>query len=147
VIVRFRLVLATVVLAACVLAATPVAGARDRALHCSTHGLAVSGSHGAGYRVVALSTSGFTCAKARGLARQLAKSLLTTGTIDVSNASVAMSTELCTGCVPRTTISLTLSNGRLTVSLTGSASAGATTPEVPAVPATPSGGGSGSVIA
>jgi hypothetical protein len=144
---RLRHVSVVAALAACALAVSPVAGARERTVHCSTHGLAVSGSHGAGYRVVALSASGLTCETARGLAHKLAESLLTTGSIDVSNASFSISSELCTGCVPRTTISLSLPGGRLNVSLTGSASAGATTPKVPAVPAMPSGGGPGSVIA
>jgi hypothetical protein len=109
--------------AAGVLAASPVAsGGGARAAACPTAGLRVSGAHGSGYRVVSLTASGFSCSAARGIARDLAESLLKTGSVHVSDGSLAMSSETCTGCVPRTQISITYPKGTISVALTGSSS-------------------------
>jgi hypothetical protein len=88
---------------------------------CSTKGLVIPGPAG-GYKFVLINAQGISCSKARAVARQVAQQVIHNKSISVPGvvASVAMSTQMCTGCAPTTEISLTYASGdKVTVSLRG----------------------------
>jgi hypothetical protein len=143
-----------------VLAGGSLALASGRAVSsCSTKGLAFSAGKTSSYKVVRLGAEGFACSKARTVAQQVALDLLHGKPVSLHGASGLGMSTVSTGSGPaKTQISLTYPNGKITVSLSGTGSSGAsgnlfpsnpfpTIPSnpFPTTPATPSTGG-GSTI-
>ena len=110
--VRIRLALSALTLVA--FAAVPVTGAAA-ATACSAKSITSAG----GYKVVRLTESGLSCAKARTVAATVARELGRQGGVDMPGvAALSMSTVMCTGCKPRTEVSLGYaSGGKVTVTL------------------------------
>ena len=100
--------------------------------------------------MVEVQASGLSCAKALGIARQVAAQVAKSGSVDIPDVSgMALSTTSCTGCGgTKTQVILTFPSGaRLTISIRGGklgGFGGNLTPQPLPTPNAPSPGGSGS---
>ena len=113
------------------LASGSLAAAAPRAATtCSTDGLAFTSGKSASYKVIQLGADGLSCSKARSIAQVVALDLLHGKPIALNGvSSLGMSTASCGGCGPaKTQVSLIYPNGKITVSLRGTAVAQPSTP-------------------
>jgi hypothetical protein len=108
--------------------ALPAGTARAAARSCSTAGLAPAHGAGAQGRIVGLSVTGLTCAKARGIARTIAGDVIARKPVSLSGVtSYSESQTQCTGCASSTRIVLPYPHGKLTLSLSGGGGGSAST--------------------
>ncbi|MEI8105191.1 MAG: hypothetical protein WCH31_05025 [Actinomycetes bacterium] len=105
--------------AALLLAAASSAASRQALSTCSTKSLVPSSS--SGYHVVSVQAQALSCQKARAVATQVASQLIHGKPISVPGVNgFGMSTQTCTGCAPRTEVSLTYPSGaKVTIVVTG----------------------------